>query len=87
MTSKVYNNDFSATKLNLTNVDPDMPTTEARMGKEVPNFVAETTEGTIDFHQWLGGSWGILFSHPAPYTPICTTEMGSLANAFSVSHF
>ncbi len=50
-----------------------------RLGDEAPNFKAETTEGTIDFHQWLGGGWGILFSHPRDYTPVCTTELGAVA--------
>ena len=50
-----------------------------RLGDEAPNFTAETTEGTIDFHAWLGDSWGILFSHPADYTPVCTTELGTVA--------
>lgn len=50
-----------------------------RLGDEAPNFTAVTTEGTIDFHQWLGDGWGILFSHPADYTPVCTTELGSAA--------
>jgi alkyl hydroperoxide reductase subunit AhpC len=50
-----------------------------RLGDEAPNFSAETTEGKIDFHQWLGNGWGILFSHPADYTPVCTTELGTVA--------
>jgi alkyl hydroperoxide reductase subunit AhpC len=50
-----------------------------QLGDEAPNFTAESTEGTIDFHDWLGNGWGILFSHPADYTPICTTELGFMA--------
>lgn len=50
-----------------------------RLGDEAPNFKASTTEGEIDFHNWLGDSWGILFSHPADYTPVCTTELGTVA--------
>lgn len=50
-----------------------------RLGDEAPNFTAATTEGDIDFHQWLGGDWGILFSHPADFTPVCTTELGTVA--------
>jgi alkyl hydroperoxide reductase subunit AhpC len=50
-----------------------------RLGDEAPNFTADTTEGRIDFHQWLGHGWGILFSHPADYTPVCTTELGAVA--------
>jgi alkyl hydroperoxide reductase subunit AhpC/2-polyprenyl-3-methyl-5-hydroxy-6-metoxy-1,4-benzoquinol methylase len=50
-----------------------------RLGDIAPNFAATTTEGTIDFHQWLGSSWGVLLSHPADYTPVCTTELGTVA--------
>jgi len=47
-----------------------------KLGDVVPNFVSDSTQGQIDFHSWLDGSWGILFSHPADYTPVCTTELG-----------
>jgi alkyl hydroperoxide reductase subunit AhpC len=50
-----------------------------QLGDEAPNFTAETTEGTIDFHEWLGDGWGVLFSHPADFTPVCTTELGAVA--------
>lgn len=50
-----------------------------RLGDEAPNFTAETTDGTIDFHQWKEGKWAVLFSHPADYTPVCTTELGRTA--------
>ena len=50
-----------------------------RLGDVAPDFTAETTEGTVHFHQWLGNSWGVLFSHPADYTPVCTTELGTVA--------
>lgn len=51
-----------------------------RLGDTAPNFTADSTEGSIDFHNFIDGSWVVLFSHPKDYTPVCTTELGRLAN-------
>jgi alkyl hydroperoxide reductase subunit AhpC len=50
-----------------------------RLGDIAPNFTAQTTQGELNFHEWLGNSWGLLFSHPADFTPVCTTELGKTA--------
>jgi alkyl hydroperoxide reductase subunit AhpC len=50
-----------------------------QLGDEAPNFTAETTDGTINLHEYLGSGWGVLFSHPKDFTPVCTTELGRVA--------
>jgi alkyl hydroperoxide reductase subunit AhpC len=58
-----------------------MPST-VRLGDSVPDFSADTSKGHIQFHEWLGSSWGVLFSHPADYTPVCTTELGRMQQLY-----
>lgn len=57
--------------------------TALRLGDIAPDFTQQSTAGTINFHQWLGNSWGVLFSHPKDFTPVCTTELGAAAKLTS----
>jgi len=73
--------DFHNNQSNFVHYSLKKPTVMSlRLGDIAPNFKAKTSEGEIDFYEYLGDSWGVLFSHPADYTPVCTTELGKTAS-------
>jgi len=69
----------SAAKIDFVVLVKRRVTMALQLGDDAPNFTAETTAGPIDFHAYLGDGWGVLFSHPADFTPVCTTELGTVA--------